>query len=139
LTGKVHYPPPGDPSSVIIEALEMFPFPGDPTKRAYHESLPNFSHPIVTAVGIVSGAGQTSDTHALTFPLTVEDYVRGGLKTSTVMSVPPQFLRQLATLTIPPLLICQLPCKQSVDEVAERGSTSTPFTVDRDRNMSRNH
>ena len=136
LTGKVFYPPPGDPGSVIIDALEMSPFPGDPSKLAYHATLPKFSHPIVTAVGIVSGTGQTSDLHALTFPLTVQDYVRGGLKTSTITFVLLHLDCHVFSLVFSLSFIFQLSCEQSIDQVAERGSASTPLAVDRDRDMS---
>jgi hypothetical protein len=139
LTGKVFYPPPGDSGSVIIDALEMSPFPGDPSKAAYHATLPNFSHPIVTAVGVVSGTGQTSDLHALTFPLTVQDYVRGGLKASTIMFARVQLHHYILSLIFSLSFIFQLPCEQSIDQVAERGSASTPLAVDRDRDVPRNH
>jgi hypothetical protein len=139
LTGKVFYPPPGDSGSVIIAALEMSPFPGDPSKRAYHDTLPNFSHPIVTAVSVVSGTGETSDLHALTFPLTVQDYVRGGLKASTITFVQLQLPHKISSLIYPPSIMFQLPCEQSVDKVAERRCAPSPLAVDRDRDMPRNH
>ncbi|KAH9983687.1 hypothetical protein BJV77DRAFT_1072686 [Russula vinacea] len=112
LIGKAYYPPPGDCRPVIIETVVFAPFPGDPSSPAYAENLPNFPFPAVSAIGIVSSVPTTTDDGKVDFLVTAQDYVRGGMKMSTVIcrldktlprwkNVPaPAWLTQVAIITL---------------------------------------
>lgn len=98
ILGKVFYPPPADCRPAIIDAIDLAPFPGDPSNRNYMKNIPNFRHPAITAQGTVS-APETLDNGQVEFLLTVQDYVGGSLKTSTITSV--SIHRVLSLLTMP--------------------------------------
>jgi hypothetical protein len=89
ILGKAYYPPPGDCQPAIIEAVEFAALPGDPASDTYIAGMPDFRYPAVTVAGIVSSGPQPVDSGAIEFLLTVQDYVCGCSKTSTVMCVVP--------------------------------------------------
>jgi hypothetical protein len=88
ILGKAYYPPPGDCTPAVINAVECAPLPGDPTSDSYISGMPDFRQPAVTLAGIVSSGPQPVDEGAVEFLLTTQDYVRGCARTSTIMYVP---------------------------------------------------
>ncbi|KAH9992358.1 hypothetical protein BJV77DRAFT_1067844 [Russula vinacea] len=84
LIGKAYYPPPGDCRPVVIETVEFVPIPGDPSS-AYADNAPDFPYPAVSALGTVSSVPVPQQDGKVDFMITAQDYVCGGMKTSTII------------------------------------------------------
>lgn len=81
------YVPPGDVAGdLLLDALYIAPFPGDPTGDSveYDRSLPDFHWPLLFGLGSVSGASTELPNGQVTFPVTTSEYVRGSTKSSTL-------------------------------------------------------
>ena len=82
IVAKLNVPPAGGP--ILIEAWHVAPVPGDPSSDEYNSHIPDFLRPIVVGLGVVAAGPDALPGGAVTFPVTVSDYVRGGVKESTV-------------------------------------------------------
>ena len=72
---------------VLLEAWHVTPVPGDPSSIDYNMRIPDFVRPIVIGLSIVSAGPDGPQGGAVTFPMTVSDYVQGGVKESTIRYV----------------------------------------------------
>lgn len=72
---------------VLLDAIHLCPMPGDPTLANYDDMLPDFCNPLVLAMGSVAEPPINRAGGALTFPITVTEFVRGGMKESIVQYV----------------------------------------------------
>ena len=77
--------PTGDATDVLLEAWHIAPVPGDPEDRDYDARLIDFEMPLVFALGIVGTGHESPAGGVQTFPVTVTDFVRGGMM-ETVLS-----------------------------------------------------
>ena len=69
-------------TDILLEAWHISPTPGDPADKDYDARLIDFEMPLVFALGTV-GTGQDGAVAGLiTLPVTVTDYVRGGIRES---------------------------------------------------------
>ena len=125
LIGKAYYPPLGDCRPVIIETVIFVPFPGDPSSPAYAENLPNFPYLAVSAIGIVSSVPTTTDDRKVDFLVTAQDYVRGGMKTSTVMCTASLFPPVISPHSLP---VVQMPVRQDTFSMEKRARPSAAHT-----------
>lgn len=81
------YVPAGDVAGdLLLDALYIAPFPGNPADRqTYDNSLPDFHWPLLFGLGTVSGASTEMPNGQVSFPVSLSDYVRGTVKASTVL------------------------------------------------------
>jgi hypothetical protein len=103
LIAKAVFPKAQD---AILEAIRMFPFPGDPLSDSYQvnyfsshnhlsytyvaqDQLPDFTVPVIIGLGHVSGSHRVlSDGHSSrAFPITVGDYIQNSIQTCTIECV----------------------------------------------------
>ncbi|KAF8473660.1 hypothetical protein DFH94DRAFT_695668 [Russula ochroleuca] len=59
--------------------------PGDPSNDNYDDMLPDFCHPLVLTMGVVSSAPDGGSGGPVTFPVSVSEYIRGAMKDSTII------------------------------------------------------
>ena len=78
---------PGSSGTVLIEAWHVAPMPRDPTSDDYNAGMPDFFRPLVLGLGVVAAGHDGLAGGAVTFPVTVFDYVQGGMKEMTVRYV----------------------------------------------------
>jgi hypothetical protein len=80
------YIPPGDTAGdLLLDALNVAPFPGNPASDDYDVALPDFLWPLIFGLGTVSGpCGELPEGKA-SFPVTMSEYVRGSVKQSSVL------------------------------------------------------
>ena len=136
LIGKAYYPPLGDCRPVIIETVVFAPFPGDLSSPAYAENLPDFPFPAVSAVGIVSSVPTTTDDGKVDFLVTAQDYVCGGMKTSTVMCAASLFPPVTSPHSLP---VVQMPVRQDTSLMEKRARPSAAHTSRHHRPLLREH
>ncbi|KAI6169805.1 hypothetical protein EDD17DRAFT_1521521 [Pisolithus thermaeus] len=73
----------GEP--VLLEGIYVVPVPGDANTEDYEHHIPDFPHPMIVALGSVSGQPKTlCDGTSKAFDITSNDYVRDSRMTSTV-------------------------------------------------------
>lgn len=84
LIAKAFVPSGNDPGNILLEAIRLAPFPGNPKDPSYVKSVPDFFSPAIFAHGTVCGEYNGESTATVLFPTTVSDYVRGSNKTTTV-------------------------------------------------------
>jgi hypothetical protein len=77
----------GFPDAVLLDAIYLCPMPGDPSNDNYDDMLPDFCHPLVLTMGVVSSAPDGGSGGPVTFPVSVSEYIRGAMKDSTIMFV----------------------------------------------------
>ena len=82
VVAKLNVPPAGGP--VLLEAWHLAPVPGNPLSPDYTSHVPDFERPMVFGLGVVTAGPDGPPSGAVTFPVTVSNYVRGGMKESTV-------------------------------------------------------
>jgi hypothetical protein len=81
LITKAFVPSGKDPGNILVEAIHLAPFPGNPKDPNYVNSVLDFLSPAVFAQGTVCGEQSRESTGMVTFPTTVSDYVGGGKQT----------------------------------------------------------
>lgn len=84
LIAKAFVPSGNDPGNILLEAIHLTPFPGNPKNPNYVNSVPDFSSPAVFAHGTVSDEQSRESTGTVTFLTTVSNYVRGSNKQTTI-------------------------------------------------------
>jgi hypothetical protein len=70
--------------SVLMDASEIVPCPGDPEDDSYQDSVPDMPNPFIIALGHVSGKPSHLPDGSRSFPLTVSEYVRDNTQLSTI-------------------------------------------------------
>ena len=136
LIGKAYYPPPGDCRPVVIETVEFAPIPGDPSSPAYADNVPDFLYPAVSALGTVSSVPVPQQDGKVDFMITAQDYVCGGMKTSTIMSASVLF----PSLTCPHYSpTFQMPIGQDTSSMEERAGTGPSRSSRHHRPLLREH
>jgi hypothetical protein len=136
VVAKLNVPPAGGP--LLLEAWHVAPVPGDPSSIDYNAHIPDFERPIVIGLGIVSAGPDGPPGGAVTFPVTVSDYVRGGVKESTVRYVVLcSFDRMLLTLFLFQVFVGQVDPTVEECSTAKSGITNrihlTLLRTDRER------
>lgn len=86
IVAKAHFPSNG---VSFLEAMFVFPFPGDPTSPDYETRIPDFIIPIAFVIGTVLNAAQqlSQSSTARFFNMLTSEYVRDGIKESRVRYV----------------------------------------------------
>ena len=136
LIGKAYYPPPGDCRPVVIETVEFAPIPGDPSSPAYADNVPDFPYPAVSALGTVSSVPVPQQDGKVDFMITAQDYVCGGMKTSTIMSASALF----SLLTCPHhSTTFQMPIGQDTSSMEERAGAGPSHSSRHRRPLLREH
>ncbi|KIM65723.1 hypothetical protein SCLCIDRAFT_1158130 [Scleroderma citrinum Foug A] len=80
------YCPPND--IALLNAYHIFPIPGNPEDDNYESLAPDCPHPFISGIGTVSGRAEVlADGVTKVFLVVVNEYVRDGVKTSTVQHV----------------------------------------------------
>jgi hypothetical protein len=82
VVAKLYIPDSNEPA--LLDALRLDVFPGDPSIGPYRDAIPD-SNPTVFANGVVSDAKQLPNDTMATFQLTASQYVRNGVKQTTVL------------------------------------------------------
>jgi hypothetical protein len=104
------YIPAGDvPGDLLLDALYIAPFPGDPGDREeYDNALPDFRWPVIFGLGTVAGSSDDEPDGQVSFPVAVSEYVRGSMKSSTIqyalffaLRSPLIFIRCVLDKTVP--------------------------------------
>lgn len=88
---KGFIPPSNVPGDLLLDAMHVAPFPGNPAGDNYDDCLPDFHWPLLFGVGNVSGPSNVLGNHQVAFPVTLSEYVRGSPRQSSVQSVFPFF------------------------------------------------
>ena len=79
------FAPPDPP--ILLDAIRIHPFPGDPTSEEYDDHIPQNVASAVVLHGCVTGPPSTSADGSRKFPLTVSEYVRDTVRQSNVQYV----------------------------------------------------
>ena len=75
--------PPNE--TAFLDAYHLIPVPGNPTETEYQsQRVPDCPYPFALGVGAVSGTEVLADSVTKAFSVVVSDYVRDGMKSSTV-------------------------------------------------------
>ena len=75
VVAKVNVPAGNGSSTILLEAWHVTPVPGDPASENYNASIPDFIRPIVVGLGIVAAGHDGAAGGAVTFSVTVSDYI----------------------------------------------------------------
>jgi hypothetical protein len=70
--------------SVLIDASEIIPCPGDPDDDLYQDSVPDMPNPVLIALGHVSGKPNHLPDGSRSFSLTITEYVRDNTQLSMI-------------------------------------------------------
>lgn len=83
---KVHFPAPlaDNDTLVLLDAIEVFPFKGDPSHPDYESHIPDFIVPFFFTIGTVQNAAEKVDGDARGFFILTHEYVRDSMKESRV-------------------------------------------------------
>jgi hypothetical protein len=84
VVAKVNAPSGSSLGDILLEAWHIAPVPGNPASDGYDECPPDFCRPLVFALGTVAAGHDGPAGGAVTFPVTVSDYVRGAVKEMTI-------------------------------------------------------
>ena len=84
VVAKAHIPAERIGGIVLLDALHFSPMPGNPSDENYNANLPDFSNPLVLALGTVAADHEESPGGPLTFPVSLLEYIHGGVRESTV-------------------------------------------------------
>lgn len=81
--------------TILIEALNLTPYPGDPSSSAYEDHLPTSTTAYVWAIGTVKLTFRVlQDGISRVFDLAVGEFVRDSMKYSTIQYVSATFARR---------------------------------------------
>ncbi|KAJ7631286.1 hypothetical protein DFH06DRAFT_1224122 [Mycena polygramma] len=74
---------------VSLEVIRMAPFPGDPSSDEYQDNIPDWTIPMVSAVGHVGSKTETlEDGHkSRLFPITAGDYIGNSNQTCEIHAI----------------------------------------------------
>ncbi|KAJ2929035.1 hypothetical protein H1R20_g8058, partial [Candolleomyces eurysporus] len=73
------------PNIALLDAIQLFPFPGNPSDPAYQTHIPNFNHPFIFGVGNVLAPAQVlPDGQSRMFNVSIPDYIRDQLHESSL-------------------------------------------------------
>lgn len=83
---KVYFPPPLADSDtiVLLDAIDVFPFRGDPSHPDYDARIPDFTVPYFFTIGTVQNAAEKEQGDARGFFMLTHEYVRDSMKESRV-------------------------------------------------------
>ncbi|KAF8467063.1 hypothetical protein DFH94DRAFT_686031 [Russula ochroleuca] len=96
------YIPAGDvPGDVLLDAVRLAPFPGDPSLDDYDDYLPEFFLPLIFGVGSVSGSHTDLLNGQVCFPVLVAEYVRGCIRQSTILCILNKASARWANVPVP--------------------------------------
>ena len=84
IVAKAHIPLEGTGCTVLLDALHFSPILGNPSDENYNANLPAFSNPLVLALGTVSADHEETLGGPLTFPVSLSEYIHGGVRQSIV-------------------------------------------------------
>jgi hypothetical protein len=84
VVARVHVPQTGD---ILLDAIRIVPFPGDPSHDSYDDAVPNFQFPMVYGLGIVSSPHETLQNGSTAFSVVLTEYVRDVNQQSNVRYV----------------------------------------------------
>jgi hypothetical protein len=84
VVAKGFVPAPDVPGDVLLEALHVAPFPGNPASVNYDDALPDFEWPLIFGLGNVSGPSSELANRKVVFPVTCSDFIRGATQESTI-------------------------------------------------------
>lgn len=81
------YIPAGDVAGdLLLDALHIAPFPGNTSESViYDRQLPDFHWPLLFGLGTVSGLSTELSNGQVSLPVSMTEFVRGSIKSSTVL------------------------------------------------------
>jgi hypothetical protein len=84
LFAKAFVPPANVGGEILLDAMHVAAFPGNPTTDNYDDSLPDFHWPLVFAAGNVNTRPVELPNSHVAFSISVVEYVRGTPQQSTI-------------------------------------------------------
>jgi len=72
IVAQLHVPLTGN---ILLDAICIVPFPGDPLHDSYDNAVPNFQFPMVYGLGIVSSPHETLHNGSTAFSVALTEYV----------------------------------------------------------------
>jgi hypothetical protein len=81
---KGFIPAPDVPGDLLLDAIHVAPFPGNPAGENYDATLPTFMCPLIFGIGNVCGSSTQLPEHKVAFPISLSEYVRGSTRPSTI-------------------------------------------------------
>jgi hypothetical protein len=70
--------------TVLMDASEIVPCPGNPEDDSYQDSVPDMANPFALALGHVSGKASHLPDGSRCFPMAVSEYVRDNTHLSSI-------------------------------------------------------
>ena len=77
VVAKAYIPPEGVAGIVQLDALHFCPMSGNPSDENYSANHPDFTNPLILALGTVSADHEESLRGSLTFPVSLSEYLHG--------------------------------------------------------------
>ncbi|KAH9988676.1 hypothetical protein BJV77DRAFT_949311 [Russula vinacea] len=87
MVAKGYIPAANVPGDILLDAMRLVPFPGDPSLDGYDDYLPEFFSPLIFGHGSVSASSKDLPNGQVSFPVSVAEYVRGATRQSTILYV----------------------------------------------------
>jgi hypothetical protein len=72
IVAQLHIPLAG---TMLLDAIRIVPFPGDPSHDSYDDAVPNFQFPMVYGLGIVLSPHETLHNGYTAFSVALTEYV----------------------------------------------------------------
>ncbi|KAL0952712.1 hypothetical protein HGRIS_006948 [Hohenbuehelia grisea] len=94
-------PLPPSFTTIVLDALHIYPIPGNPNDDAYDDHLPDAQFPFVLGLGHVTSKADALDDGSKVFNVTSNEFVRGGARSSTVQCAFASANKRWANATTP--------------------------------------
>lgn len=92
VVAKAYIPPEGVAGIVQLDALHFCPMSGNPSDENYSTNHPDFTNPLILALGTVSADHEESLRGSLTFPVSLSEYLHGMVR-QTILELRNLFFR----------------------------------------------